>query len=72
MLDSASDKIFMAFDTDTETWATPYSTIFVEVSGEEADEIFNDEDKVWKHVAELEDGRDMFSLNEHGKRIGKL
>jgi hypothetical protein len=67
-----TDRKYMAFYADTETWATPYNTIYVEVSNEEAQEIFDDEDKVWKHPTELKDGRDMFSLMENGKRMGEL
>ncbi len=65
------DKMYMAFDAHTETWSTPYSTIFVEVSEEEYQEIYDDEDKVWKHVTELEDGREKFSIDKHGRRWGE-
>ena len=65
------DKMYMAFDAHTETWSTPYSTIFVEVSEEEYQEIYEDEDKVWKHVTELEDGREKFSIDKHGRRWGE-
>ena len=63
------DKMYMAFDAHTETWSTPYSTIFVEVSEEEYQEIYDDEDKVWKHVTELEDGREKFSIDKQGRAV---
>ena len=64
-----TDKMFMAYDADTETWSTPYSIIFVEVSEEEIQEIYKDENKVWKYPIELEDGREKFSISKHGRRM---
>ena len=64
-----TDKMFMVFDADTETWSTPYSLIFVEVSEKEYQEIYESEDNVWKLPIELEDGREKFSISKHGRRM---